>query len=223
MAKREDDFGKQLGITFRNPSLLSTALTHRSSQAGESNEVLEFLGDSILDFLVGEHLYLLFPQKDEGELTVLRSQLVNETNLAAAASRIGVGRVLNLGEGEQKTGGRKKPSILAGAYEAVVAAIYLDQGLERVREFVGDTLLEELPFASRTGDPKSRLQEVCLAEGLGYPRYRVLSERGPDHQKTFRIEVLLQGARYGIGAGGSKKEAEQQAAAEALRKLDKGD
>lgn len=219
MAKRKGDFGKQLGIAFRKPSLLKTALTHRSSQSGESNEVLEFLGDSILDFLVGEHLYLLFPQRDEGELTLLRSQLVNESSLAEAGLRIGLGEGLTLGEGEEKTGGREKPSILAGAYEALVAAVYLDQGLGKVKEFVADTLLKELPFSSPEGDPKSRLQEISLARGDGYPRYRLLSERGPDHDKTFRIEVLLKGRTYGIGTGGSKKEAEQEAAAQALTRL----
>ncbi len=219
LAKTEEDLGKQLGLTFRNPSLLKRALTHRSSQTGESNEVLEFLGDSILDFLVGEHLYLLFPQRDEGELTVLRSQLVNEASLAEAASVIGLGDLLILGEGEERTRGRRKPSILAGAYEALMAAVYLDQGLDRVRELITDTLLQKLSFSTPQGDPKSKLQEVALAIGKGYPRYRVLSEKGPDHRKTFRIEVLLEGVRYGSGTGRTKKEAEQKAAVQALAKL----
>lgn len=219
MTTPENDLSEQLGFASKDPSLLRRALTHRSSQTGESNELLEFLGDSILDFLVGEHLYLLFPQRDEGELTLLRSQLVNEVSLAEAALQIGLGRFLLIGEGEEKTGGREKPSILCGAYEAVVAAIYLDQGLARVKDFVRDTLLTKLPFSPPREDPKSQLQEICLARGEGYPQYRVVSERGPDHRKTFQVEVLVRGVSWGTGTGKSKKVAEQEAAREALAGL----
>jgi ribonuclease-3 len=218
-----------LGHTFADPNLLDRALTHRSVSpdpgavaALGDNEQLEFLGDAILGMLVSEELLRAFPTWSEGQLSKSRARLVNESSLANVARQIDLGRYLRLGRGEEKTGGREKPALLADALEAVVAAIYLDGGLAAARGFVGRAIvakaLEAEAHSPARSDHKSALQELLQAEGLGQAEYRVIEESGPDHRKTFRIEVRASGASA-TGTGRTKKEAEQDAARSVLEQL----
>lgn len=219
-----------LGRRFRRRDLLERALTHRSRRqetpatpAAEDNEKLEFLGDAVLGALVSEYLVTSFPDWSEGQLSKSRAKLVNATSLYAAARRLHLGRYLRLGRGEEKTGGREKPAVLADAYEAVVAAIYLDAGLDAAREFVLSSLLKQAVGAEahRLGQPdhKSGLQELLQARGRPPAEYRVVSEDGPDHRKTFVVEVCVAGRAIASGRGANKKEAEQAAARLALEQL----
>jgi ribonuclease-3 len=218
-----------LGHTFADRSLLDRALTHRSvspepgsNVAAGDNEQLEFLGDAVLGMLVSEELLRAFPDWSEGQLSKSRARLVNESSLAATALQIDLGRYLRLGRGEEKTGGREKPALLADAFEAVVAAIYLDAGLEAARSFVLRALvagaLEAEAASPARSDHKSALQELLQAGGLGQAEYRVVEESGPDHRKTFQIEVRASGVSA-TGTGRTKKEAEQDAARSALAQL----
>jgi ribonuclease-3 len=218
-----------LGHTFADPNLLDRALTHRSvspepgaAAASGDNEQLEFLGDAILGMLVSEELLRAFPKWSEGQLSKSRARLVNESSLASVARQIGLGRYLRLGRGEEKTGGREKPALLADALEAVVAAIYLDGGLAAAREFVDRALvagaLEAEAVSPGRSDHKSALQELLQAGGLGQAEYRVVEESGPDHRKMFLIEVRASGASA-TGTGRTKKEAEQDAARSVLEQL----
>ncbi len=218
-----------LGHTFADRSLLDRALTHRSvsPEPGSAaplgdNEQLEFLGDAILGMLVSEELLRAFPDWSEGQLSKSRARLVNESSLAATARQIDLGRYLRLGRGEEKTGGREKPALLADALEAVVAAVYLDAGLEVARDFVRRALvagaLEAEAASPGRSDHKSALQELLQAGGRGQAEYRVVEESGPDHRKTFRIEVRASGVTA-TGTGRTKKEAEQDAARSVLERL----
>lgn len=195
----------------------------RADKAHEDNEKLEFLGDAVLGLLVSEYLVAAFPAWSEGLLSKSRARLVNAASLYAAARRLQLGRYLRLGRGEEKTGGREKPAVLADAYEAVLAAIYLDAGLEAARGFLWRSLLEEAvgEEAHRLGQPdhKSGLQELLQGRGLGTADYRVVSEIGPDHRKTFVVAVSVAGQVLASGAGANKKEAEQAAARQALERL----
>ena len=209
------------GYTFRDPSLLETALTHSSyaNEAGAAyNERLEFLGDAVLGFISAEHLYKAHPNMPEGELTKLRAGYVCEQNLAAAARRLGLGELLRLGRGEKADGGNARNSLLADAFEAVLAAIYLDGGLEPCRGMVRASVLS-LPPAGPVRDAKSRLQEVLQGQGKPGPEYRTVSESGPDHKKTFTVEAVIDGRPAARGTGRSKKQAEMEAAAFALERL----
>jgi ribonuclease-3 len=219
-----------LGHCFRQREWLERALTHSSRRreppatiAGEDNEKLEFLGDAVLGALVSEYLVTSFPDWSEGQLSKSRAKLVNSHSLQAAARRLNLGQYLRLGRGEEKTGGREKSTVLADAYEAVVAAIYLDAGLDAAREFVRSSLLEETigREAQHLGQPdhKSGLQEFLQARGHPPAEYRVVSESGPDHRKTFLVEVCMAGRVLGSAAGANKKEAEQAAARLALERL----
>jgi ribonuclease-3 len=222
-------FEDSIGVRFRDPNRLRQALTHRSflgenGRAGEqSNERMEFLGDSVLELIVNEYLYARFPENREGELTQKRSLLVSRAILASKARRMKLGDFLLLSQAETSSGGRMRESILADAYEAVIGAVYLDQGLEGARRLIQHTLLEAAPdiLADLTHlNFKSLLQEYIQGSSQGQPRYRVRSEKGPDHQKTFIVEVFVKGRVLGEGAGKSKKEAEQSAARDALVRLD---
>lgn len=227
-----------LGHRFRRREWLELALTHssrrpelragkaredRGGEAHQDNEKLEFLGDAILGALVSEYLVMAFPDWSEGQLSKSRAKLVRAAALHAAACRLGLGQYLRLGRGEEKTGGREKPAVLADAYEAIVAAIYLDAGLDAARSFVRRTLLEQAVAAEahRLGhaDHKSGLQEFLQGRGLPPAEYRVVSESGPDHRKTFVVEVRVAGQAVASGTGKSKKEAEQAAARLALERL----
>lgn len=210
---------------FTNEDLLTQALTHRSwvnEHKGErtSNERLEFLGDAVLEAVITEHLYQRFPEEQEGYLTSLRANLVNTQNLAAVALKLGVGEALFLSKGEEEGGGRKNPSLLADTVEAIIGALYLDRGPEVVREFIKTNLITEIPdkVKSPLKDPKSRLQEYVQAKGKTAPKYRVLEESGPDHEKRFVVEVTVEGESWGKGEGKSKNTAEQAAAEKALEK-----
>ena len=187
------------------------------------NEQLEYLGDAVLGMLVSEHLTSTFAEWSEGQLSKSRARLVNAAALYAAALRLGLGNYLRLGKGEEKTGGREKPALLADAFEAVVAAIYLDAGLPAARQFVKRALLDlamELQGSHlELSDHKSALQEFLQARGLPSPRYAVAREAGPDHQKTFWMQVDVPGLVNATGVGTNKKEAEQSAAAQALASL----
>jgi ribonuclease-3 len=219
-----------LGHQFRDPRWVHQALMHSSriperaaGEPEESNEKLEFLGDAVLELIVSEELVREFPDWSEGQLSKSRARLVNATAISLSAQRLGVGKYLLLGRGEEKTGGRTKPALLADAYEALIAAVYLDGGLEAARGFVRRSLVEGSISveAERLGhtDHKSALQEFLQSRGMTPGSYHVISETGPDHQKTFRVEVRIGGQVTAIGCGRTKKEAEQSAAIAALIQL----
>ncbi len=216
---------EKLNYTFQNPALLENALTH-SSRANESrgklqsNERLEFLGDSILGMVVADHLYRNHPDLPEGELTRTRAALVCEESLVQAAQELGLGDYLRLGRGEEAGGGRQRPSIRADAVEAVLAAVYLDGGLDPVRRIIQRYILtREIAGLTQPRDYKTTLQELVQREGAQVLQYRLTGESGPDHDKRFTVEVALNGAPLGSGSGHSKKEAEQMAARAAIRML----
>ena len=218
-----------LGFVFQDKSLLQRALTHRSylnenaSYPLEDNERLEFLGDAVLDFVVGEYLYNRFSDKDEGLLTSLRAALVCTRALAQFATDINLGDHLLLGHGEDEGGGRNRPAVLCGAFEALVGALYLDQGLGEVNGFILPIFEPALDHILRNNldkDAKSVLQELSQAH-LGYtPRYHTVNTRGPDHDKLFTVGVTINGVIYGRGEGRSKQAAAQTAASAALKQLD---
>jgi ribonuclease-3 len=216
---------RRLGLPFENVSLLARALTHRSfvnenPNALEDNERLEFLGDAVLDFIVGAWVYNRFPEMPEGNLTKMRSAIVRNDQLARFARSIDLGGALRLGRGEYSSGGSQRDGLLGSAFEALIGALYLDAGLSAVEAFVHpkleesqDSILEEIH------DPKSVLQEWAQAERLGSPQYITLSATGPDHAKVFEVEVRIQGKAYGTGHGSSKHVAARIAAQTALEAL----
>ncbi|MCD8145714.1 MAG: ribonuclease III [Clostridiales bacterium] len=218
---------EKLGYHFRDPSLLENALTH-SSYANEhhmgsihSNERLEFLGDSVLGMVTADSLYHTFPDLPEGELTRLRANLVCEGSLAMVARQLDLGSYLKLGKGEAGGGGGQRPSIIADAVEAVLAAVYLDGGISQARRIVQRFILsniDQVQEASR--DHKTYLQELVQRKSGQSLSYRLIGESGPDHNKTFTMEVLLNGVSVGSGSGRSKKEAEQMAAKAAIARLE---
>lgn len=222
------DTEQDLGVVFDDETLLQRALTHRSylnenpDYPYEDNERLEFLGDAVLDFVIGEYLYHRFPEQDEGTLTSLRAALVCTRSLSEFALDVRLGAHLLLGRGEDEGGGRERPAVLCGAFEAVVGAMYLDQGLEKVKEFVMplvDPALKRVLENNLDKDAKSELQELSQAH-LGHtPRYHTVGARGPDHDKLFVVEVMVNGVTYGSGEGRSKQAAAQVAAAEALKQI----
>ena len=219
------EFEEKLGYTFHNKALLHNALTH-SSYANEhrreevsSNERLEFLGDAILGLVVAEHLFRTHPDKPEGELTKLRAELVCEKSLAEVAGRLELGKVLKLGHGESHGGGSHRPSMLADAVEAVLAAAYLDGGMEVPKSIITRFILEKEPRVSGNQDYKTRFQELVQRHRDQVIAYALVEESGPDHDKRFTVEVSLNGETVGLGAGSSKKRAEQDAARAAMERL----
>ena len=215
---------EKLGYEFRDPALLENALTH-SSCANESrgrrqsNERLEFLGDSILGMVVADHLYRNHPDLPEGELTRTRAALVCEGSLVEVAQCLELGAYLKLGKGEEAGGGRKRPSIIADAVEAVLAAVYLDGGIGSARKLIQKFILDREAEKSASRDYKTALQELVQRESGQVLKYRLTGEEGPDHDKRFFVEVDLNGEVAGRGKGHSKKEAEQMAAKAAIAKL----
>lgn len=210
---------------FRNQNLLITALTHRSalneriSTSPESNERLEFLGDAVLELATTEFLFAQFPTKPEGELTAYRSALVKTTTLAEVATKLELGEKLLMSRGEEASGGRRNTSLLADTFEAVVGALYLDQGFEPATAFLKEHLfthVEAMLAQKLYRDPKSQLQEAVQAQGFEAPAYEVVSEVGPDHDKLFTVTVLVAGRPSGTGTGKSKQLAQQEAAKKAL-------
>ncbi|MGH7233326.1 MAG: ribonuclease III [Nitrospiraceae bacterium] len=223
-----EDAQKSIGYLFRQPHLLDEALTHKShvnetrGKHGKHNERLEFLGDAVLTLVISEHLASTCPDFTEGELSKLKARLVSEVSLANAARRLHLGALLRLGRGEELTQGREKPSLLANALEAILAAIYMDGGLASARAFILQTFAADLQeLHSVEGQPatldyKTRLQEWCQKEFDTLPHYVIVRESGPDHQKIFEVQILIRGDVRGVGVGKSKKEAEQMAAKQAL-------
>ena len=218
---------KRIGYHFRDARLLATALTHssyaneRHSPEVESYERLEFLGDSVLGQVTAEFLYSQTPALPEGRMTRLRAELVCENSLHETALRLGLGEHLRLGRGEELTGGRERVSILADVVEAIIAAIYLDGGVDAARKFVMDQVLAgaQLEEGHAVADYKTALQELVQRRGEVAICYDLIGESGPDHNKTFTFSVSVDGERIGEGSGRTKKEAEQMAARRALEKL----
>ncbi|MBI5837765.1 MAG: ribonuclease III [Candidatus Eisenbacteria bacterium] len=218
---------RRIGSRFKNPGLLQQALTHRSSlpdlgTGSVSNERMEFLGDAVLGVLVSEHLYRAHPGLQEGELTKMKSLLVSKTILAQQAREMGLGRYLRLSDAEAESGGRDRTSILGDAFEAVLGALYLDQGLESARRFVQRQLLEhagDITSDMRHVNDKSLLQEHVQGRFKAHLQYRTRAEEGPEHEKWFTMEVAASGQVLGSGRGRNKKEAEQHAACDALIRL----
>ena len=221
-----NELEKAIGYQFRNITLLQNALSH-SSYANErwhdslkSNERLEFLGDSVLGMLVAEHLFRTFPDRPEGELTRMRADMVCEKTLAKVANRLDLGRHLMLGKGEESGGGRNRDSILADAVESVLAACYMDGGMDAALQFVQKFILVNVPLTKlHNADYKTALQELVQQKKNQTIAYRLVGESGPDHDKEFRVEVTLNGETVGFGVGSSKKRAEQAAAQAAIEKL----
>lgn len=217
---------KRLNYTFKNSELLKNALTH-SSYANEnraegisSNERLEFLGDSVLGFVTAKHLYSMQPTLSEGKMTRLRAELVCEQSLHGVALDLDLGRYLRMGHGEEKNGGRTRPSILADAVEAVIAAMFLDGGIAAPESFIERMILSpESIEAHHAADYKTELQELIQRRSNQVISYELIGESGPDHNKLFTFRVLINGVPTGEGSGRSKKEAEQMAACKALEAL----
>ncbi|MBM3131057.1 MAG: ribonuclease III [Chloroflexi bacterium] len=223
-----EELGTALGVTFKDKSLLTRALTHRSYLNENSdlpyldNERLEFLGDALLDFIAAEFLYQRFPEMPEGDLTSLRAALVKGDTLARFAFDLGLPQCLLMSRGEEAARGRERAPLLAGAFEALIGALYLDQGLSAAREFI----LRFLPAESERvhalrldRDAKSMLQELSQGKLQVTPLYRLVETRGPDHAKDFTIAVILNDIEYGRGTGRNKQTAEQEAARVALENL----
>ncbi len=220
------EHAKKLGLTFSNPELLQEALTHRSylnehKDVPAHNERLEFLGDAVLELSATQFLFNRFPQKPEGDLTAYRAALVNTNSLSETAEALGFNDMLLLSRGERRDTGRARQIILANAFEAVLGALYLDQGFEAVDAFLHthlypklDAILEKRAYQ----DPKSRFQEVAQEKKGITPTYKTLSEEGPDHDRVFTVGVYLKEEEVALGTGKSKQEAEQDAAQKALVK-----
>ena len=204
-----------IGYRFHQPALLRQALTH-PSMGHDDNQRLEFLGDAVLQYIMSDILYKAFPNEREGKLTHLRALLVCEAALSQVARTLHVGEALIMDKGEALTGGRDKPSVLCDAMEAILAAVYLDGGIEKARELIHRVLLSHIPAAEERRDYKTTLQEIIQRKSGQVLTYHMVGESGPDHNKTFRFEVRLNDEPIGHGSGHSKKEAEQDAARSAL-------
>lgn len=221
------DTARKWKLKFQDLSLFDQALTHSSfgneqEQSPGDNQRLEYLGDSVLGLVINEYLYLNYTSHSEGQLARMKSLIVSEVALARAALRLEIGSILLMGKGERNSGGAKRPSNLADALEAVIAAVYLDQGLPAAREFVLRALRNELDSLNAPGsirDPKSLLQEAVQQKYHQHPAYEVVSEEGPQHSRMFVCRVLINGKEAGRGEGNSRKRAEQDAARGALEKM----
>lgn len=222
-------FQQLLGYTFQDIDLLQRALTHKSFSnenrelRSPNNERLEFLGDAVLGFVVGEMIYRSFPNLQEGALSKIKAHLVSANMLAVKGRALAIGRYLRMGAGEARSGGAEKPSLLADAFEAVVAAIYLDGGIGATETFLRQVFGPEVSGIDigdlSFHDYKTTLQETAQSLGLPLPDYRVIEESGPDHEKAFTVELSWDGEAFSRGSGPSKREAQRKAAKEALKKL----
>jgi ribonuclease-3 len=213
---------QRLGYQFHNTKLLIEALTHKSYKQPYNNERLEFLGDAVLDLVVGEYLYTKFPKFDEGDLSKMRASLVNEDGFALLANYVHLGEHIYLSNAEENNNGRTKSSLLANAYEAVMGAIYLESGLDSVRNITIELLeqvYEEISLTFLFKDYKTSLQELTQARYGVTPEYQLLAAHGPDHKKEFDVAVLINGKHYAKALGKSKKHAQQEAAKQALEIL----
>ena len=225
--KQLDQLIKKLALNIKNYSLLNIALTHPSfvfengNKKEEHNQRLEFLGDAVVDLIVGEYLYKKYPDKTEGELTKIRAALVCEASLARAAKRIGLGPYLLMGKGEKLAGGSERSSNLADAYESLVAAFYIELGLEQIKEFTLKHIMTDIEkvILGNYGDYKTQLQEFLQKQESVVIEYTIISELGPDHDKVFESAVVINGEVFTKGKGKTKKEAEQRAAKASLIKM----
>ncbi len=227
--EQELDLGKlehALGYQFKDRSVLVRALTHRSyaneSKTGEDNQRLEYLGDAVLDLVISTELYKRFRREGEGRLSYVRSRLVREEALAAQARQLDLGAYLLLGKGEAMSGGREKESLLADAYEAVIAAVYLDGGFDAIYQVIVAAFHETIDVVTTTahsGDYKTRLQELVQAQKDARPKYAITAVDGPPHARLYTASVTIDGAMMGVGQGASKKAAHQSAAKAALERL----
>ena len=225
MDKKMKELEEKIGYTFRDPALLQTAMMH-SSYTNENhipkhrcNERLEFLGDAVLELVSSEFLFRKSPKMPEGRLTRLRASMVCESSLAMCAADIGLGEYLYLGKGEEATGGRQRDSVTSDAMEALIGAVYLDGGFTSAKEFIHRFVLTDLEDKQLFYDSKTILQEIVQAGGNGRVSYRLTGEEGPDHDKSFCVEVKIGDAVFGSGKGRTKKAAEQQAAYQAILEL----
>jgi ribonuclease III len=222
-----EELAKRLRLPFKNYWLLSRALTHRSymnehSDAVEDNERLEFLGDAVMDFIVGAWLYNRYPEMAEGDLTRMRSALVHTERFAEFARDLHLGNAMRLGRGESQGGGRDRDALLCDTFEAVIGALYLDCGIEAVRDFSGsllDDASEDILLHHKNEDPKSLFQEWAQSQGFQAPVYVTRNSSGPDHSKIFEVDVVVNGEIYGSGTGHSKQAAAKSAASKALDKI----
>lgn len=225
--KRFKEFQKKIGIDFENEKLLKQAFTHSSyvnehrRKPNEDNERLEFLGDAVLELTVSQFLFIKYPMMSEGELTKLRAAVVCEPSLVAFAHELSFGELVLLGKGEEMTGGRERPALLADVFESFIGALYLDKGLDTVVHFLETIVFPKINSGafSHVMDYKSQLQELIQRDGAGLIEYKILQEKGPAHNREFVSRVSMNGKELGTGTGRSKKEAEQHAAQMALEVL----
>lgn len=215
----------KLKNSYKNSELFDQALTHRSwvnehKGVRKSNERMEFLGDAVLEYIVSKAIYELYPEKEEGYLTALRANLVNTVSLAEIAAKLKIGPYLYLSKGEEDGGGRSNPSLLADTVEAIIGSIFIDKGINEAEKFIQENILVNASekASKPLKDYKSRLQEAVQAKGFAAPKYQVVEESGPDHNKKFVIEVIINGESWGRGEGKSKSLAEQEAACQVLSK-----
>ncbi|MDD3817725.1 MAG: ribonuclease III [Thiovulaceae bacterium] len=222
MIRKLESLEKSLGYVFENKKLLIEALTHKSYKQSYDNERLEFLGDAVLDLVVGEYLFHKFRKSDEGKLSKIRASLVNEGGFCKLAESLHLGDYIHISNAEENNGGREKPSLLSNAFEAVMGAIYLEAGLEKVKEIAIDLIEKnhkEISLDSLFRDFKTTLQELTQARFGITPEYKVISSRGPDHKKEFELAVMIEDKEYARAIGKSKKIAQQEAAKLAIEKL----
>ncbi len=229
--RNTDRLQKTLHVKFKNKSLLQRAVTHRSfvNESGRTvkdNERLEYLGDSVLGLVVNEYLFKVFEEYREGKLAKIKSAVVSEATLAKIAKAMSLGEFILMGRGEEHSGGRERPSILANTLEAIIGAVYLDLGLKVSRKFVLSLLREEIDTVNNLTylrDPKTALQEYVQKKYKERPVYQVIEERGPDHMKEFTVKLLINGREIVTGEGPSKRKAEMNAARASLKKIEDGD
>ncbi len=224
MSKNIEALQKTLGYKFKSEKLIIEALTHKSHKQPYDNERLEFLGDAVLDLIVGEYLFFKFPKSDEGNLSKIRAALVNEDGFEKLARSINLGEYIYLSNAEENNGGREKASLLSNAFEAVMGAIYLESGLDVVRKIAIELIEKnhkEISLDSLFRDFKTTLQELTQARFGETPEYRVIASRGPDHKKEFEVAVIIENKEYARAIGKSKKIAQQEAAETAVKLLNK--
>ena len=220
-----DELERNIQYTFKNKELLTHALTHKSCKKPYNNERLEFLGDAVLDLIVGEYLYIKFPTANEGNLSKIRASIVNEKGFMRLANEISLGKYIMISNAEENNSGRNKPSILSNAFEALMGAVYLEEGLETVRRITVEMMERVYPkidLMTLFSDYKTSLQELTQARFGVTPEYIMVGSTGPDHKKEFTVEVLVNKKSYAKATGPSKKEAEQEAAKITLEILKKG-
>ncbi|MCK9455025.1 MAG: ribonuclease III [Sulfurimonas sp.] len=222
MSKNRELLEETLGYKFKNEKLIIEALTHKSYKQPYDNERLEFLGDAVLDLIVGEYLFFKFPKSDEGNLSKIRAALVNEDGFEKLARSIDLGKYILLSNAEENNGGREKASLLSNAFEAVMGAIYLESGLEVARKIAIDLIEKnhiEISLETLFRDFKTTLQELTQARFGETPEYKVIASRGPDHKKEFEVAVIIESKEYARAVGKSKKIAQQEAAEMAVKLL----